>query len=111
MAFFSFFSGNKSDNITSLRASEFKELITKNTIQLVDVRTPEEYKSGKIEGAQLINIYASNFEQMIDSKLDPTIPVGVYCHTGVRSKSAARLLAKKGFTVYNLRGGILFWKW
>ena len=110
MAAFSFFSRSKSDKIQSLKPSEFRKLITKSTIQLVDVRTPEEYKQQKIEGAQLINIYDANFDDIVNSTLDVSIPVGVYCHTGVRSMSAARILAKKGFTVYNLRGGIIFWR-
>ena len=110
MAAFSLFSRSKSDNITSLKPSEFKELIAQNTIQLVDVRTPEEYNERKIDGAQLINIYESNFESTVDAKLDSSIPVAVYCHSGMRSMSAAKVLAKKGFTVYNLRGGMMFWK-
>lgn len=110
MSAFSLFSRSKSDNIKSLKPSEFKELIAQNSIQLVDVRTPEEFNERKIEGALLINIYDSNFEQMIDAKLDPTLPVAVYCHSGMRSMNAAKILAKKGFTVYNLRGGMMFWK-
>ena len=111
MAFFSFFSNKKSDNIISLKASEFRKLITENTIQLVDVRTPDEYNQRKMEGAQLIDIYNSNFDDLVNTKLDVSIPVAVYCHSGIRSMSAAKILANKGFTVYNLRGGILFWKW
>ena len=111
MAAFSFFSRRgKSDKIKSLKPSEFRKLITESTIQLVDVRTSEEYNQRKIEGAQLIDIYDPTFEEIIDNTLDASIPVAVYCHSGVRSMSAARLLAKKGFTVYNLRGGMLFWK-
>ncbi len=74
------------------------------------MRTPEEYAQHKIEGAQLINIYDAKFEEIIDALLDVSIPVAVYCHSGVRSMSAARILAKKGFTIYNLRGGMLFWR-
>ena len=110
MTIFSIFSRGKSDKIKSLRPSDFRKLIAETTIQLVDVRTPEEYQQGKIEGAQLINIYDARFEEIIDSKLDVSIPVGVYCHSGVRSMSAAKMLAKKGFTVYNLRGGMILWK-
>ena len=110
MAAFSFFSRGKSDNIKSLKPSEFRKLITENLIQLIDVRTLEEFKQQKIEGAQLIDIYNPNFESILDAKLDVSIPVCVYCHSGVRSMSAAKILAKKGFTVYNLRGGMLFWK-
>ncbi len=110
MTIFSFFSRGKSNNIKSLKPSEFRNLITESKIQLVDVRTPEEYNQRKIEGAQLINIYDSNFEEIIKANLDVSIPVAVYCHSGIRSISSAKILAKKGFTVYNLRGGMLFWR-
>ena len=96
-----------------IRADKLANEIVNNfyAMNIIDVRTPEEYEERKIDGAQLINIYDSNFEEIIISRLDISIPVAVYCHSGVRSMSAARLLAKKGFTIYNLRGGILFWKW
>lgn len=110
MAAFSFLSRRKSDNIKSLNPSEFRKLITESTTQILDVRTPEEYAQQKIEGAQLINIYDSNFEEIATTTLDVAIPIAVYCRSGIRSLSAARILAKKGFTVYNLRGGILLWK-
>ena len=110
MTIFSIFSRDKNNKIKSLMPSEFRKLIAETTIQLVDVRTPEEFDQRKIEGAQLINIYDARFEEIIDSNLDVSIPVGVYCHSGVRSMSAAKMLAKKGFTVYNLRGGMIFWK-
>lgn len=111
MAAFSFFSRrSKSDKIQSLRPTEFRNLIAETPIQLVDVRTLAEYEQHKIDGAQLIDIYDPNFEDIVDTDLDTSIPVGVYCHSGIRSMIAARVLAKKGFTVYNLRGGMLFWR-
>ena len=110
MAAFPFFSQGKSDKIKSLRPSKFRQLITETKVQLIDVRTPEEYEQHKIEGAQLMDIYDPNFEEMIDASLDVSIPVAVYCHSGVRSMSAARILAEKGFTTYNLLGGMLFWR-
>ena len=110
MAAFSFFSRDKSDKIKSLKPSEFRKLITENSIQLVDVRTLEEFKQHKIDGAQLIDIYDANFEKIIDASLNNSIPVAVYCHSGIRSMSAAKILAKKGYTVYNLRGGMIFWR-
>lgn len=110
MATFSFFSRRKSNKIQSLWPSKFRKLITEKPIQLVDVRTLEEFKQHKIEGAQLIDIYDSNFEEIVDTKLDVSIPVAVYCHSGIRSINAAKILAKKGFKVYNLRGGMIFWR-
>ena len=40
------------------------------------------------------------------AELDPDVPVVVYCHHGVRSEQARRILAERGFTVSHLAGGI-----
>jgi rhodanese-related sulfurtransferase len=42
--------------------------------------------------------------------LDKTKPVYTYCHVGGRSSAAAKWLTEKGFTVYNLVGGITAWQ-
>ncbi|MCS6823251.1 MAG: thioredoxin domain-containing protein [Cytophagaceae bacterium] len=77
---------------------------------IVDVRTPEEYAHGHIEGAVNINIYDSDFESRINS-LDKTKPVLVYCKSGGRSNSAVKAFAQAGFnTIYDLRGGLMAWQ-
>jgi len=75
---------------------------------ILDVRTVEEYKQGHIKGAKLIPV------QVLESQL-ASVPkdrqVYVYCHSGVRSARAAKLLASHGFTrVENMLGGIEAWK-
>lgn len=92
-----------------LKASAFKQVITNKNVQLIDVRTPEEYRQGTIGNAQLINLYSPDFIQHIE-KLDKTRPVAVFCHSGARSLHAAQILAEKGFPeIYNLEGGIISW--
>ncbi|OJV36245.1 MAG: hypothetical protein BGO33_05095 [Bacteroidia bacterium 43-41] len=79
-------------------------------ILYIDVRTAQEYAQGTINKAKLIDVSSADFEQKIE-KLDKTCPVAVFCHSGARSMYAAKVLAKKGFsTVYNLKGGIVFWR-
>ena len=79
------------------------------TIQLVDVRTPNEYKSGHITGAININYYDQDFSTQI-AALDKSKPIYVYCRSGVRSKYSSEILKKLGFKkIYNLKGGILNW--
>lgn len=108
MGFLNFF--KTPEQIKLLKASDFKEVIADNNVQLIDVRTPEEYNEGTIGNATLMDIYASDFENKIDT-LDKTRPVAVFCHSGPRSTQAARMLAQKGFTlIYNLQGGIMFWR-
>lgn len=80
-----------------------------NTIQLVDVRTPNEFKSGHLNKALNINYYDQDFSTQI-GKLDKSKPIYVYCRSGVRSKYSSEILKKLGFkTIYNLQGGILNW--
>ncbi|MDX8389372.1 MAG: rhodanese-like domain-containing protein [Mariprofundaceae bacterium] len=75
---------------------------------LLDVRTVEEYAEGHIAGATLIPV------QELDKRL-AEIPHGkrvyVYCHSGVRSARASKLLAERGFkNIENMKGGIVAWK-
>lgn len=94
----------------SVSTKVFKKLITDCKIQLLDVRTPQEFELQNIEGAILINFYDANFEEQVDALLDVSIPVAIYCRSGIRSVYAGVLMAKKGFTVYNLKEGIVAWK-
>ena len=72
---------------------------------LVDVRTPEEYEHGFIEGAMNINFNGPDFETEI-SKLDKSTPTFVYCMAGGRSSQAMQKMNELGFEeVYNLLGG------
>ena len=73
---------------------------------LLDVRTPEEYSMGHIKGAHLIPL------QELENRLDE-IPkdqkILVYCRTGHRSAIASEILAKAGFEILNMEGGIVEW--
>lgn len=109
MGFFSFKKGRP--NIQSIKAATFKEVIADKNVQLVDVRTPEEFRQGTIANAKLINLYDPNFSVLIDKRLHITRPVAVFCRSGHRSMIAAKMLEKKGFSkIYNLRGGIISWR-
>lgn len=74
---------------------------------LLDVRTPEEFASGHLEGAANINV------QELQSRLSEIPrdqPVVLYCRSGNRSAQAAQMLQAAGFTgVYDL-GGIIAWE-
>lgn len=91
--------------------SETQSLIkTENDLQIIDVRTPQEWAEGVIEGAKLLNFYDETFKQEVLETLDPNKPVLVYCRSGGRSGKTAQLLKENGFTlVYDLKGGIGAW--
>ncbi len=76
-------------------------------IILLDVRTSDEFSSEHIEGATLIPVQELS-ENL--SKLDKEKKIIVYCHSGMRSIAASRILVKNGFTPLNVTGGITAWK-
>lgn len=85
-------------------------LLIEDSIQLIDVRTPEEFEQGYLEGAQNIDYLSATFDSDI-KKLDKTKPVLLYCKSGGRSAKSSKKLRKLGFTrVYDLDGGITRWK-
>ena len=79
-------------------------------VQLVDVRTPDEYRSGYIAGAVNINFNSADFAQQM-ARLDKEKPLMVYCAVGGRSGKAAAKLTQMGFkNVTDLEGGMNAWK-
>jgi len=77
--------------------------------QLLDVRTPEEYKTEHIGNAVNVNWNAADFVSKA-SAYDKSKPIFVYCKVGGRSNQAAAKLAELGFKeIYNLDGGIMKW--
>ncbi|NOK12116.1 rhodanese-like domain-containing protein [Corallococcus exercitus] len=68
---------------------------------LLDVRSPEEFAAGHLQGA--VNIPVDQLEQRLGELGSPQTPVVVYCRSGARSSRAERLLKEKGFQdVFNL---------
>ncbi len=101
---------NSNDNITSVSAPEFDKEIKANSVQLLDVRTPQEYAEGHIDGASNINIQSDDFQQRAEKELSKDSTILVYCRSGRRSMEAAEMLTKLGYKVVNLKGGIIEWK-
>jgi adenylyltransferase/sulfurtransferase len=82
-------------------------LVGGGRVVLVDVRSPAEARIARIEGSTLIPL-----DQLMRrvNELNPGDPIVVYCHTGMRSGQAAKLLRGAGFkNVKNLKGGIQAW--
>lgn len=85
------------------------QLLEKEGVALVDVRTPSEYAEGHIEGAVNLNFFGPRFEEEL-GKLPKDRPILLYCKTGVRSARAAEMFRDVGFEkVYDLGGGISAW--
>ena len=89
--------------------NRFEQIIKSDSVQLVDVRKLNEFREGHIPGAIHIDVLTPSFLSNALAKLDKKRPCAVYCRSGKRSARAATLLAKDGFTVTNLSGGIIAW--
>jgi rhodanese-related sulfurtransferase len=97
------------DAQNALAAAAFETKIATPNVQLVDVRTPQEFMNGHLEKAQNINVNDAEFKQKI-ALLDKSKPIAVYCGVGKRSEKAAKILAELGFKdVSDLAGGITAW--
>ena len=88
----------------------FKDALTNmDQVQLVDVRTPNEFKNGKIENAINIDFNGTNFKEEI-SRLDKSKPTLIYCQGGGRSAMAMQVMVHLGFIhVLELNGGFSNW--
>ncbi|MCB0793280.1 MAG: rhodanese-like domain-containing protein [Flavobacteriales bacterium] len=95
---------------SQLSPSAFRDAMRKPRAQLVDVRTPDEFATGHLEGAIGLDWAGGILEQRM-SELDKELPVLVYCASGRRSAAAASALRNDGFRiVYELEGGISAWR-
>ena len=78
-------------------------------VSVIDVRDPDEYRDGYIEGATNISRGFLEF-RVATAVSDPATPVVLYCQTGLRSMLAAKALHDLGYkTVINLQGGYQKW--
>ena len=86
-----------------------KRLDAGEPVVVVDVRDPDEYRDGHIEGSA--NISRGFLEFRIGTVAsEPSTPIVLYCQTGLRSVLAARQLKELGYEhVVNLQGGYQKW--
>lgn len=103
------FGCSHSDNIMSVSAVEFEKAIKADSVQLLDVRSPQEFAEGHIAGAININVQSDDFRQRADKELSKDSTILVYCRSGRRSMDAAETLTELGYKVVNLKGGIIEW--
>ena len=78
-------------------------------VEIIDVRTPEEFAEGHLPGADLIDISDPDFVDRIEA-LDRSATYFVYCRSDNRSGQATALMADLGFdSIYELEGGTIAW--
>jgi rhodanese-related sulfurtransferase len=84
-------------------------LATDDTVAVIDVRTPEEFGAGHLEGAEMIDFYADTFADEI-AALDRNGTYLIYCRSGNRSGQTHALMEQLGFErVYDVDGGVNAW--
>ena len=95
----------------AVSAAEFKSLVEGYECIIVDVRSPEEFMEGHIEGAATIDLYSANFEHRFRF-IDTTHCMALYCQSGKRSAQALHILETElGFiNLVHLQGGITTWE-
>jgi len=97
--------------LNNLDATEFKAKIAAEQVQIVDVRTEQEFETSHIKDAIPINYFEEEFWDKIE-RLDKSKISLIYCRSGRRSIRVCTLMKNGGFDpdkVFNLRGGMIEW--
>jgi rhodanese-related sulfurtransferase len=109
VAFISCKEKSTTPRVEIISVQEMKDVLQEESVQLIDVRTRNEYATNHIKNAKNIVYQGDDWEDQV-AKLDKEKPVYVYCQKGGRSAKCASLLEEAGFEkVYDLNGGISQW--
>lgn len=103
-------SETKAGEIEQITIEQMNDVLKSDSIQLLDVRTTDEYIESHLENAHNICVTDDDFKEKAEG-LNRDEPVYVYCKKGGRSAKAAKILQEMGFTkIYDMKGGILLWE-
>lgn len=101
---------NRGAGAKKISQKEAKEIMDSRKVTLVDVRTPGEFSQGYIKGAILLPLDRLAIDA--SKKLsDKDAEIFVYCLSGNRSRSAASILTRAGYTNVTNIGGIGSWQY
>ncbi|WP_018249584.1 rhodanese-like domain-containing protein [Orenia marismortui] len=94
--------------VEAISPKETEEKLAKANVQILDVRTKEEYNQGHIPNS--INIEVTEVENNLD-KINKNNEIITVCASGMRSNRAAKKLVDLGYEkVKNMKGGMMAWK-
>ena len=100
----------QTNNFKIVDVNEFERVIKDTTVTVVDVRTAAEHAEGYIPGTDLnIDVLEDTYTKIATETLSKDKPVALYCRSGNRSKTAARILSEKGYEVIELGTGFRGW--
>ncbi len=101
--------GEPGTKLTHADAEEAAKLVAEKKVAVLDVRTPREFAARHIDGAELIDYPAPDFEKRLNA-LDKTKTWLVHCAAGGRSTKALKTLQKLKFqSIVHLDGGLNAW--
>ncbi|MBR5866015.1 MAG: rhodanese-like domain-containing protein [Alistipes sp.] len=101
----------QTNNFKTVGADEFEEFIADTNVVVLDVRTEAEHAEGFIPGTHYnIDVLEETFTQVATETLPKDKPIALYCRSGNRSKSAARILTENGYQVVELGTGFRGWQ-
>lgn len=96
--------------VAKLDANTFNKKISGKNVQLIDIRTPQEYAAGHIQSAINIDYYSATFAVEMD-KFAKDKPIYIYCRSGNRTSLATEQLTKMGYMqLFDLQSGIIGWQ-
>lgn len=96
--------GSSGPGLSRVSAEQARDLVDDGAV-LVDVRSPEEYAEGHLEGARNVPVEADGFDDRIDP-LDRDATYVVYCASGRRAALAIARMRDLGFTDLHNAGGL-----
>lgn len=102
--------GQMLDGALHVSALEAATLLKQNPkVKVLDVRTPEEYSQGHIDGATLLDYKAKDFAKLLET-LDKGSTWIMHCRSGRRSTAAMALMKNVGFkSIVHMDGGFNSW--
>ena len=102
-------SSNRQPVYTSYTPAQAQSLIDqRKDLLIIDVRTPQELREGKLNNSVLVPFWSVMKGQ---HQIPKNRPLLVVCAVGGRSYGAMQILARQGYAeIYNLKGGISAWK-
>ena len=104
LVYFAYFKGWIFNDFQNISPRDAYVLLEKSSdILIVDVRSKEEFFKDHLSKAISIPL------EELEDKVIESQKLLVYSERGERSVEASRVLAKRGFQVFNLEGGVVFW--
>lgn len=102
--------GGTEASVTDVTVTAAADVIARQDVVVLDVRTPAEFASGHLSDAINIDVASPTFDDDV-AVLPTDATYVVYCRSGNRSAVAADRMLELGFTdVYNVTGGVMEWQ-